>query len=163
MKRAAELLKSCTSRSASNEPYKKLKTEGVVSLCPHTPLKVFEDVPEMKKKLKKKLVKKGLGCDREKSGREKDGRFAVGNQISRCPHSASTHVRLLRQALLAAVSENDIQCIARALVTAAVSGNVSSAKLVFDRVAGRQQSGTDPSECADKNDDPSQWIDERFT
>lgn len=73
------------------------------------------------------------------NGRNGKGQFAKGHSISRGPHKGGdgTKAKMLKAALLSAVSPKDIVEIARALVKKAKKGDVFAAREVLDRMVGK--------------------------
>ena len=70
------------------------------------------------------------------------GRFAAGNRGGPGnPHAK--RVAVLRGALLDAVTDEDIHAVARALVTAAKSGEVAAIRELLDRCIGKAAEGAD--------------------
>lgn len=70
------------------------------------------------------------------NGRDNKGRFAVGNIGGPGnPHVKRTSV--LRNALLNAVSTEDVEKIIQAIVKAAKAGNLVAAREVLDRTIGK--------------------------
>jgi len=68
-------------------------------------------------------------------GRSKNGTFARGHKFAKGnPHAAK--VQKLRGGLLKAVSAADLQDVVAKLVAEAKAGDVSAAKLLFDRLLG---------------------------
>jgi len=71
------------------------------------------------------------------SERNKLGQFVVGNPGGPgSPYSAA--LARNKAALLAAVDEDDLRKILRSMIDAAIAGDVQAAKLVLDRVCGRE-------------------------
>jgi len=70
------------------------------------------------------------------NGRDNAGKFLPGNSGGPGNPFAS-RVGKLRSALISAVTEEDVQAVVKAIVTAAKSGDVAAAKLFFDRVLGK--------------------------
>lgn len=70
------------------------------------------------------------------TGRGPGGRFTAGNRHGRGNPHARQHA-LLREALLAAVTADDVKAIVRSLVEQAKVGNVPAARELLDRVVGR--------------------------
>lgn len=73
----------------------------------------------------------------ENGGRDGRGRFGKGNQAAvgrAAPHAAK--VAALRAALLSAVTEEDVQAIAKALIEKARNGDLRAARELLDRVLG---------------------------
>ncbi len=69
------------------------------------------------------------------NGRSPKGRFAPGNKIGKGnPHASKVHK--LRSGLLKSVKVADLQGVMKKLVDAAKGGDVSAAKLLFDRLLG---------------------------
>jgi hypothetical protein len=69
------------------------------------------------------------------NGRRQNGTFAPGHKFAKGkPHAAK--VQKLRSALLNAVKVEDLKAIVTQLVTVAKEGDVSAAKLLFDRLLG---------------------------
>ena len=70
--------------------------------------------------------------------RNEHGQFVRGNPGGPGnPHAVATARN--KAVLLAAVTEEDLRGIVRALIDRAVGGDVQAAKLVLDRVCGREQ------------------------
>ena len=68
-------------------------------------------------------------------GRRYNGTFAPGHKFAKGkPHAAK--VQKLRSGLLKAVSVADLQAVVKRLIDAAKGGDVSAAKLLFDRLLG---------------------------
>jgi len=69
-------------------------------------------------------------------GRDNKGRFAAGNRGGPGnPHAQRTS--LLRNAMLSAVSADDVEKIIRAIVKAAKEGDIVAAREVLDRTIGK--------------------------
>ena len=68
-------------------------------------------------------------------GRDRRGRFARGNKAGR-GNPLAGRVQRLRVALVRAVGPDDLQDVARALLTAAKAGDTAAAKLLLDRTLG---------------------------
>ena len=69
------------------------------------------------------------------NGRSKNGTFAPGHKFAKGnPHAAK--VQKLRGGLLTAVSAADLKRVVKRLIEAATGGDVSAAKLLFDRLLG---------------------------
>ena len=71
------------------------------------------------------------------NGRDRDerGRFTTGN--SGGPGNPyARRVAQLRSALIACVTDDDLQQVASAMIAAAKGGDVAAARLLFDRVLG---------------------------
>jgi hypothetical protein len=79
----------------------------------------------------------------EPVGRDAHGRFARGN-TGGPGNPFARRVAGLRRALLEAVSEEDLQAIARALVARAREGDTAAAKLLFQYVLGKPAEAVDP-------------------
>ena len=74
--------------------------------------------------------------DNGNNGRDKQGRFIVGNKGGPGnPHAKQ--VALLRAALLSAVTPEDLHDVIRVLIEKALSGNVSAIKELLDRLYGK--------------------------
>ncbi|MGO9115236.1 MAG: hypothetical protein ACLP9L_38985 [Thermoguttaceae bacterium] len=71
----------------------------------------------------------------EPSGRSEKGTFAPGNKFSKGNPQAGK-VQKLRSSLLQAVTVTDLRGVVKRLVDAAKGGDVSAAKLLFDRLLG---------------------------
>jgi hypothetical protein len=71
-----------------------------------------------------------------RTGRGSDGRFAPGN-AGGPGNLYAARVGELRGALLDAVTPEDLRAVVRALVDAAKGGDVTAAKVLFERVLGR--------------------------
>lgn len=71
------------------------------------------------------------------NGRDEAGRFAVGNSGGPGGSPYAKRCAQLRQALIEAVAEEDIRNIVMALVRQAKTGDVQSARLLFDRLMGK--------------------------
>lgn len=71
----------------------------------------------------------------EANGRSKKGTFAPGNKFSK-GNPLAAKVQKLRRSLLQAVSSKDLVDVVNGLVDAAKKGDVSAAKLLFDRLLG---------------------------
>jgi len=71
----------------------------------------------------------------ELDGRDRRGRFGRGNRYGR-GNPLAAKVQKLRVALVRAVTPDDLQAVARALLTAAKAGDTGAAKLLFDRTLG---------------------------
>jgi len=70
------------------------------------------------------------------NGRDNQGRFAVGNRGGPGnPHAQRTS--LLRNAMLSAVSADDVEKIIQAVVKAAKEGDIAAAREVLDRTIGK--------------------------
>jgi len=68
--------------------------------------------------------------------RDASGRFTAGNRGGPGnPHAR--RVAEFRSAMLAAVTPEDVKAIVRALVVAAIAGNVAAARELLERVCGR--------------------------
>lgn len=72
-------------------------------------------------------------------GRNGKGQFGKGNKIAtgRNDTDAAVRSQKLKQALVDAISENDLKLIAKGLVKKAKKGDVPAAKEVFDRLWGK--------------------------
>jgi len=76
--------------------------------------------------------------DNGANGRDKQGRFIVGNKGGPGnPHAKQ--VALLRGALLSAVTPEDLHDVIRVLIEKALSGNVSAIKELLDRLYGKSK------------------------
>ena len=74
--------------------------------------------------------------DNGNNGRDKQGRFIVGNKGGPGnPHAKQ--VALLRGALLSAMTPEDLHDIIRMLIEKALGGNVSAIKELLDRLYGK--------------------------
>ena len=74
--------------------------------------------------------------DNGNNGRDKQGRFIVGN----CGGPGNPHakqVAVMRAALLSAVTPEDLHDVIRVLIEKALSGNVSAIKELLDRLYGK--------------------------
>lgn len=70
------------------------------------------------------------------NGRQAGGRFAAGNSYGRGnPHARQTAA--LREALLSAVTPDDVLDVVRSLLEQAKLGNVQAARELLDRTCGR--------------------------
>ncbi len=79
----------------------------------------------------------------DKGGRDHRGRFAPGNKGGPGnPYARRT--ALLRQAMLDAVTPEDIQAIVRQLIQKAREGDVAAARLVLAYAIGKPDKATDP-------------------
>ena len=68
--------------------------------------------------------------------RGKDGKFLPGNQAGRGnPHAQ--RAQQLRSALFKAVGPADLKKIIKAMIEAAIGGDVQAARLILDRVLGQ--------------------------
>ena len=75
-------------------------------------------------------------CDLARSGRDHRGRFVKGCRGGPGnPHAR--RVFEVREAMLACVTEEDIRAVTRRLIESAKAGDVSAAKVLFDRVFGK--------------------------
>ncbi len=72
----------------------------------------------------------------DQPGRGDGGRFLPGNKLGRGNPHARQHAAL-REALLAAVTPDDLQAVVRGLLEQAKQGNVPAARELLDRVLGR--------------------------
>ncbi len=79
----------------------------------------------------------------DQPGRGEGGRFLPGNKLGRGNPHARQHAAL-REALLAAVTPDDLQAVVRGLLEQAKQGNVPAARELLDRVLGR--AGPSPDE-----------------
>lgn len=93
----------------------------------------------MAKKKKKKVKKKKprsngkLGGGRNNKGQFLKGhKYSVGNL-----GNTNLHARALKTALLEAVTEKDIEAIAKKLLSKAKAGDIQATKELFDRLWGR--------------------------
>lgn len=79
----------------------------------------------------------------ENGGRDRHGRFGRGNRAA-AGHAApyAAKVASLRAALLEAVSPEDIQAIAKALIEKARRGDLRAARELFDRLLGAPDRST---------------------
>ena len=78
----------------------------------------------------------------EPSGRDKYGRFLVGNSCGTGnPHQKKVHQ--LRSALLRAISAKDMQAIIKALVEKAKAGDVQATHELLDRCLGKARQQLD--------------------
>jgi hypothetical protein len=75
--------------------------------------------------------------------RDAHGRFAEGN-LGGPGNPFARQVAALRKALLAAVSEGDVEGVARELVRQAKGGNVAAAKLLLSYTLGKPVAPSDP-------------------
>ena len=74
--------------------------------------------------------------DNGNNGRDKQGRFIVGNKGGPGnPHAKQ--VAVMRAALLSAVTPEDLHDVIRVLIEKALSGNVSAIKELLDRLYGK--------------------------
>lgn len=98
-----------------------------------------------KKKKAKKIAKKPQ--DNGDLGRNKKGRFVNGNSIGKEPgkHPNTRKLQKLKDAIIATVTEKDIQDIVKKLVVKAKAGNIQAVKELFDRLFGK------PKETVDQN------------
>ena len=67
--------------------------------------------------------------------RNEKGQFVTGNKAGR-GRPIGSRVDMLRRALIEAVTVEDISEIIRGLIEQAKAGNLTAAKIVFDRVLG---------------------------
>ena len=75
----------------------------------------------------------------ESNGRDSAGRFAPGNSASNGnPHAR--RVGQLRSAMLAAVSEDDVRDVIKAMIKKAVDGDTAAARILLDRCLGPSES-----------------------
>ena len=79
----------------------------------------------------------------QSNGRDAKGRFAPGNQGGP-GNPFGRRVGELRKAMLAAVSDDDIQAIMRAMIERAKEGHVQAAKLVLSYSIGMPTDTVDP-------------------
>jgi hypothetical protein len=79
-----------------------------------------------------------------KLGRNRKGQFVKSNQLS-IGNSGPTNnkVKELKDALLAAISTEDIKAIIKKLIVKAKGGNIQAAKEVFDRGFGKSVETSD--------------------
>lgn len=66
------------------------------------------------------------------------GQFLPGNKAA-VDHPGKVKATALRKALIAAVNQEDVHEIMRAMIAEAISGNVFAANLVLDRTVGKVQ------------------------
>ena len=91
-----------------------------------------------KKAKKKKSAKKPKPRPNGKLGRDSKGKFAKGNSLSKGNlGNTNEPAKKLKQALIDAISEKDIEDIAKKLVTKAKTGDIPAIKELFDRLWGR--------------------------
>ncbi len=77
------------------------------------------------------------------NGRGQAGRFGIGNTFGRGnPHASK--VQKLRTAMLAAVTEDDVSAIVRALVMLARNRDLKAAKLILDLIGCKPEGDTSP-------------------
>ena len=87
-----------------------------------------------KKKRKKKVKRKPIPNGRNGKGQfKKDNKAAVGRKDK----PADIHAKELKKALLGAVTKEDIEDIAKKLISEAKEGNIPATKELFDRLWGR--------------------------
>lgn len=79
--------------------------------------------------------------DNGNSGRNNKGQFVNGHDIGHEPgkHPNTKKSQKLRQALLDAVTEKDMQDIVKKVVELAKGGNIQAIKEVFDRCLGKPE------------------------
>ncbi len=77
------------------------------------------------------------------------GRFVPGNRGGPGAPPQPAAVLELRQAMIAAVSVDDLRAIVSKLVKLAVAGNVQAAREIFDRVLGRVKLAEDDAAIGD--------------
>lgn len=94
------------------------------------------------KKPKTKLAPSSIG--KTSGGRDSNGRFTIGNRLSRGGAPLAARSCSLRAALLAAVSPGDIAEIAAKLLQRAKRGDVKAAREILNRCIGK------PSIVADR-------------
>jgi len=70
------------------------------------------------------------------NGRDDRGRFTTGN-TGGPGNPYAQQVGRLRSALMSAVTEDDIRAVVEALVKKARKGDVTAARVLFDRVLGK--------------------------
>ena len=69
------------------------------------------------------------------NGRDAKGRFGVGNKLGK-GNPLARRTAALRFELIRSVEPGDLRAVFRSMVDAAKAGDVSAAKLVFERVLG---------------------------
>jgi len=82
-------------------------------------------------------------ADKAKSDRDAGGRFVAGNRAA-TGNPFARRVARLRSVLLDAVSDDDLQAVARKLVRQAKRGDVAAAKLLLTYLIGRPVAAVDP-------------------
>jgi hypothetical protein len=82
-------------------------------------------------------------------GRDRRGRFSKGNKGGP-GNPFARRTAAMRQALMDAVTDDDIAVIARKMVEQAREGNVAAARLVFTYVIGKPQPAEDPDRLDEK-------------
>jgi hypothetical protein len=83
--------------------------------------------------------------------RDAKGRFVMGN-AGGPGNPFARQVAALRQALINAITPEDIQAVARALIQRAAEGNVQAAKLLFSYAIGKPQPAPEPDQM-----DADEW------
>lgn len=73
------------------------------------------------------------------NGRERSGRFAVGNEAAK-GHKHRRHVAKLRRAFTEALTESDILGLVAKLLELSAGGDVAAIRIVLDRALGRTES-----------------------
>jgi hypothetical protein len=83
------------------------------------------------------------------SGRDDRGRFTKGNKSGR-GNPFARRVAAMRQALMDAVSDEDVAAISKKMVELARGGDVAAARLVLGYVIGKPQPAEDPDRLDEK-------------
>jgi hypothetical protein len=78
----------------------------------------------------------------DQHGRGAGGRFLPGNKLGRGNPHARQHAAL-REAMLSAVTVDDVHAVVRGLIEQAKQGNVPAARELLDRLVGRPGPGPD--------------------
>ncbi len=89
------------------------------------------------------------------NGRTQNGTFAPGN---RAAAGRSSRAAELRRAFTEAITPEDIQVIASALVKSAKDGDIAAAKLIFDRVLGKADPVRDEVTSRDRENSISRLL-----
>jgi len=90
--------------------------------------------------------------DKAKNDRGTDGRFSPGNKAA-CGNPHNRRVARLRSVLLDAVSDDDLEAVARKLVVLAKRGDVGAAKLLLAYLIGKPAAAPDPDLL-----DKAEWL-----
>ena len=89
-------------------------------------------------KAKRKTKKKAKPISNGSNGRNGNGTFSKGNQLSKGHKSSSNvHAMALKKVLLETVTEKDMRAIVNKLVKLAMAGDIAAIKELFDRCLGR--------------------------
>jgi hypothetical protein len=71
----------------------------------------------------------------EPNGKDRRGRFAVGNKLGR-GNPLAQQVQALRVALVGSVAAGDVEAVVKQLLREAKAGDVAATKVLLDRLLG---------------------------